>query len=128
MTDGLPEVLDILRGKEGMTFRIGNELRSRGHGTYKGVATAYVRRTTHLIDGQWVKAFTMASVTVDEKQRGQGVFTCLMREIEALAAEEGRAVYVESVLNDRLWSWLLSQEYQPVNGGWGRHCLKTFPT
>jgi hypothetical protein len=70
----------------------------------------YVRKSHRLINGMLVKTFDIANVTAHPK--GQGHFT----EFLAMAETLGFPVYVESVLNKRLESFLIRKGYEVVPG------------
>ena len=72
----------------------------------------YVRKATRLIHGEYIKTFDIASVTAHPK--GHGHFTEFLSMVEKL----GFPVYVESVLNRRLESFLVRKGYKELLGSY----------
>lgn len=64
--------------------------------------TAYVRITSHYIQGEMLKTIDVANVSVDEEHQGKGIFKDFLKGVEGMAKNYGRTVYVESVLSDIL--------------------------
>jgi GNAT superfamily N-acetyltransferase len=54
----------------------------------------------------------IASVEVDEKHRGCGIFKAFLSEFEREAAKMNRGVFVESILNTRLKDYLMGNGYK----------------
>jgi len=71
----------------------------------------YVRVTRRYINGSILDCLDVASVEAPEKSRGKGMFTRWMDKAEALAAENGMTVYVESILNPRLFGFFQNRGY-----------------
>lgn len=73
----------------------------------------YYRVTKHYIEGNYVDTIDIASIEiVPECMRGKGFFTKLLQEIEKLAIEYDRIIYIESVVSDRLFYHLSNLGYQ----------------
>lgn len=60
---------------------------------------------------QCAKTIDIASVEVYEQHRSKGFFTMFLSCVEELADQEGRAVYVESVMESRLAGFLIARGY-----------------
>ncbi len=71
----------------------------------------YVRKAHHVIDDKMVKTFDIANVNIDKSHRGHGIFTMLLEEVEAL----GMNVYVEQIINPRLFTFLEKRGYARYN-------------
>ena len=68
-----------------------------------------------LENDRYYYSFDLANIVIEEKLRGQGRFKKLLAEIEQLARKHGfDCLYVESVLNNRLASFL-------TRSGWTQH-------
>ena len=74
----------------------------------------YVRRSKRLIDGNLVSCIDIASVEVNERRRGQGIFKAFLNRVEKAAASMNREVFVESILEPRLLYFLLKRDYTLV--------------
>lgn len=74
----------------------------------------YIRRSVRYINGKMVPALDIGSVEVDEDKRGQKVFTRFLTRFEAAAKALQRIVYVESILEPRLYDFLLKNGYARV--------------
>lgn len=74
----------------------------------------YVRRSNRIIDGNLVSCLDIASVEVNEKRRGQGMFKSFLNRVEKAAASMDREVFVESILEPRLLQFLLKRDYTLV--------------
>ena len=75
---------------------------------------AYVRKSFRLLDASTTATpcLDIGSIEVDEDKQGRGIFTAFLKRFEQAAKKANRAVYVESILNDRLLTFLLSRGYQ----------------
>lgn len=71
----------------------------------------YVRRSTRLIGTNVYPFLDLASVEVKESQRGNGIFTSFLHRFENEAKKIGCGVFIESILNTRLQTYLLTKEY-----------------
>ena len=58
----------------------------------------------------------IASIEVDEDHRGNGVFTAFLDRFEQEAKKLNRVVFVESILEPRLYQYLLTRGYTDVPG------------
>lgn len=74
----------------------------------------YVRKSFRLLDASTTATpcLDIGSVEVDEGQHGKGIFTAFLERFEQVAKTEKRAVYIESILNNQLKTFLLSRGYQ----------------
>ncbi len=80
----------------------------------------YVRKGRHLIDNQMRKCFDIASITA--VPQGTGTFTEFLSFVEQRAREKEWAVFVESMLNERLMKFFERRGYvwlQTGIIGWG---------
>ena len=71
----------------------------------------YVRRTEHWIEDLHRSCIDIGSIEINKKS--QGVFTALLTDLIKTADTE--AIYVESVLNERLVKYLLKRGFKQVN-------------
>lgn len=71
----------------------------------------YVRLTCRYIDGTVQDCLDVASAEVPEKYRGRGIFTRWMDKAEEIAAANGMTIYVESILNHRLFGFFRNKGY-----------------
>jgi GNAT superfamily N-acetyltransferase len=76
----------------------------------------YVRRSVRYLTNTPVKCLDVASIEVDEDHRGNGVFTAFLNRFEQEAKKLNRVVYVESILEPRLYQFLLTKGYKDVPG------------
>lgn len=76
----------------------------------------YVRRSMRLINvgEEMSPCLDLATVEVSEKHRGKGILTAFLKRFEAEAKNQKRAVYIESILNPRLYDYLLENGYTRV--------------
>lgn len=82
----------------------------------------YYRITQRLIEGQMRNTIDLATIEIVEEFRGEGYFSSFLDKIEKLADKYSRVVFVESILNDNLYSFLCRRGYR--NGDHGCHmCL-----
>ena len=73
----------------------------------------YVRKAKRVIEGNQVDTFDLATVEVEESQRGQGMFKSLLEKVELLAKDHGfDGVFVESIQEPKLLDFLLRRGYQ----------------
>lgn len=73
----------------------------------------YVRNGVRCIGDQMVTTLDIASVELIGRPLGKGIFTAWLGYAERQAVLAGKyAVYVESILNDRLLTMLLARGYQ----------------
>ena len=78
---------------------------------YERNIAIYVRRSRRFIAGKVTLCLDLASVEVVEKSRGIGIFTSFLDRFEEAATKLNRAVFVESILEPRLVSFLNRREY-----------------
>ena len=78
---------------------------------YERDISIYVRRSQRFIDGKVIPCLDIGSVEVIEKHRGIGIFTSFLNRFEEAAKKLNRAVFVESILEPRLVSFLNRREY-----------------
>lgn len=74
---------------------------------------AYVRRTQRYINGQVMATFDVA--TIEAHPQGKGHGTRFFSFVEEQSAARGLTVFVESILNDRLFDMLLRRGYAPCD-------------
>lgn len=83
--------------------------------------TIYVRKTFHYIkDLGLVRTFDIANINLIEGLRGRGGFTLLLEHIEeVLKMHETQIpyIYVESIMNDRFYAYLVRHGFQPAGDG-----------
>lgn len=58
----------------------------------------------------------LVSVGVEEHLQGRGVFTAWLERAERQADAEGRILYVENIVNERLLAFLLRRGYREAVG------------
>lgn len=75
----------------------------------------YYRITHRAIEGKMLASIDLATIEVDDGFRGQGLFTQFLVEVEKLAVEYNRVVFVESILNPKLLDFLKNQNYRVVS-------------
>ena len=74
----------------------------------------YVRKGTHVDENNEIRKFIdLANIQVDIGYRGEGRFTNLLCHLEEQKYYEG--IFVEAILNRRLWEFLVDRGYQPLN-------------
>ena len=79
-----------------------------------GFMKIYVRKGIHRDhEGNNREFIDLANIHVNEGYRGQGRFTNLLCQLEERRYYEG--IFVESILNQRLWEFLIARGYQPLN-------------
>ena len=71
----------------------------------------YVRKSKRLIGDKIFLCLDIGSVEVAEKRRGQGLFRAFLHRFEEEAKKQNRVVFVESILNNRLYKFLLANGY-----------------
>jgi len=86
----------------------------RSHWLEIGPMLVYVRKGTHLISAGLVKTFDVANISVNEEERGKGWFTALLDVLEA-RWNGHHVIYVEQILEPRLYSFLENRGYISVN-------------
>lgn len=59
----------------------------------------YLRASRRLLGGKVLDTIDLATVELHEEFWGKGVFSQVLAQVERKAAEHGRAVFVENVLN-----------------------------
>lgn len=78
--------------------------------------SVYARHSKHSINGEVMDLLDIANVSVPEP--GTGKLGAVLDEAEQAAKRAGiRGVYVENVLNERLWAWLERRGYELVSTG-----------
>jgi GNAT superfamily N-acetyltransferase len=75
----------------------------------------YVRKSNRLWEGRLLPCLDIGNVTVDEEQRGRGVFTDFLERFEEAARKMGRASLVECILEPRLYAFLLRRGYRDLS-------------
>ena len=83
----------------------------RNQWIYEKFLHAYVRRSQRLLNGKMDFCLDIASVEVDEKHRGKGIFVKFLTKAEQEAKKMNRKVFVESILNEKLLNFLLNRGY-----------------
>tara|TARA_B100000614_G_scaffold262909_1_gene300715 strand:- start:189561 stop:189977 length:417 start_codon:yes stop_codon:yes gene_type:complete len=71
----------------------------------------YARRTKRWINQELMETVDLANFDVDPEVRGEGNLTRFLDEIEKLADHNKVVVYVESILNERLYDFLMRRGY-----------------
>lgn len=80
----------------------------------EGSLEIYVRRAMHKHPESncLVPTLDIANINISDKRlRSKGVFSSWLTSAEALAQEHNLNVYVESVMNERLWGFLRKKGY-----------------
>ena len=72
----------------------------------------YVRRSMRMIGDEVYKCLDIGSVEVDEDKTGKGIFTKFLARFEQEAKKIGRVIFIESILNPRLYQYLLKNGYK----------------
>ncbi len=81
-----------------------------------GPLEIYLRSGTRWYNGHGVNVIDVGNVKIaDERKRGKGLFTKILGELETIAHESGRAVFVENLLNERLEKFLQRRGYTCTN-------------
>jgi GNAT superfamily N-acetyltransferase len=79
--------------------------------------SVYVRKSNrYLLDKKITSCLDLASVEVEERHRGKGIFTAFLSRFEKAAHDTNRVVYVESILEPRLREFLKTKGYAIVPG------------
>ena len=78
----------------------------------KHYLNVYVRITERCLNGIMHRTLDVATVEVDRRHQCQGHFTNFLTEIEKLAEEYRRVVYVESICRDFLFDFLDRRGYK----------------
>lgn len=71
----------------------------------------YIRRSVRFIDNEAIPCLDIGSVEVVEKHRGIGIFTSFLNRFEEASKKLNRVVFIESILNARLVSFLARRGY-----------------
>lgn len=71
----------------------------------------YLRVTSRFIEGKMLPTIDIGTIEVFPGHEGKGVFTRLLKNIEAMADNNGRTVYVESIVNPELAKSLVKRGY-----------------
>jgi GNAT superfamily N-acetyltransferase len=87
---------------------------------------AYIRITSHWINGGHCRTIDIANVEVFESNQRQGYFTRLLSTVEEVAKQNHRAVYIEEIMLPWLYKWLQTRDYQSVPGH-PQSLVKLFP-
>lgn len=90
----------------------------------------YIRITERSLPqkGKRTPTIEIANISVAKQQRRKGIFTKFLEEIEQIAKEKHRTVYIEQVLQDWFFEWLQRYKgYFPVNSP-DKSLLKEFKT
>jgi N-acetylglutamate synthase-like GNAT family acetyltransferase len=75
--------------------------------------SVYCRKGTHLLTQDiFCDCIDIGSVTVEEDERGKGLFTQFLERVESIAYAECKAVWVESILEPRLVEFLKKRGYE----------------
>lgn len=73
----------------------------------------YVRKAHRLIeDRQRIDTLDIANIVVEEGHQGKGIFTAFLKDAEDIASEVNRKVYIESILEPRLITFLNNRGYR----------------
>lgn len=83
-----------------------NFLNSSSRNAWVQVETmsVYVRKGIHMVNGEFVVLFDIATVEQEEAERGKGKFRKFLISLEGLLSTEEaiKGIFVENVLNERL--------------------------
>ena len=71
----------------------------------------YYRITRRLIDGSVVDTLDLATIEVDDGFRGKGFFAAFLDDVEILADKYSKTIFVESILNENLYIYLMRRGY-----------------
>lgn len=73
--------------------------------------SVFIRITKHLLHGDFCETIDISNISVHSEYQKQGVFKQFLADIESLAVEHNKVVYVESILNDHLLNYLVKKDY-----------------
>lgn len=76
-----------------------------------GPLVVYVRLATHHLDGALIRTLDLGRIEVSPGQQGKGVFSIFLNHAERLAHKSGLAVYIESIMNEKLVEALKNRGY-----------------
>jgi len=95
---------------------------------YERDIAVYIRRSQRFINDKAIFCLDIGSVEVVENHRGIGIFTSFLNRFEEAAMKLNRAVFVESILNARLVSFLARRGYakHPHSADFCPSMYKTF--
>lgn len=74
---------------------------------------AYVRKTIRYIGREMYNTLDIANVEVTEEERGKKIFTKFLDKVEKAAKERDSIVFIESILSERFYNFLLKRGYRP---------------
>lgn len=86
----------------------------------------YIRLTDRMLDGKITKTIDLANIEVDFRYQSQGFFTAFLDEVEKMAQEFSRAIYVESILRQFLFDFLIKRGYRVMSPD-ERSVAKVYP-
>lgn len=72
---------------------------------------AYIRITKRFINGIFRDTLEIANVKVDEEYRDCGYFSMFLSEIEELGFTYDRIIYIESIINPILKTYICKLDY-----------------
>ena len=72
---------------------------------------AYIRITSRYLHGIFTNTIELANIKVDDEYQNQRHFSNFLYEIEQLAVENGRSIYIESIMNSYLKTYLHRHKY-----------------
>lgn len=110
-----PRVADNVRKFVGALLR-GDARSGWVHG---GGLKLYLRRGYHMINGEIRLCLDVANVTADNP--GRGAFTAFLDWLEPTVQPHSAAIFVESILNPSLHTYLEKRGYQPHGATQGGH-------
>ena len=86
-------------------------------------ASAYLRLSRRVVENELVLCFDLASISVDEDMRGQGIVRDLIGRIEMQFGSR-MPIFVESVLEPRLARFLHGRGYRAYEIDGGRSVMR----
>ncbi|MBI6882615.1 hypothetical protein [Pseudomonas putida] len=84
-----------------------------------GPIDVYVRVNTRLLGHSSHRTLDLVDITIAEDQQGKGIFRSLLAYLEVAAAQNGRAIFVENIVNPILRSALARRGYSFRDGELG---------
>lgn len=72
----------------------------------------YVRKSRRMYHGEIVKAFDIASISVNARWRGRGVFTRWLDEAIPAIPSDFKVIFVENVLDGRFRDFFLRRGFE----------------
>ena len=87
-------------------------LNKRNEWIYFEFGKIYVRKSKRLYEGDFIDCFDFSSIEIDKEYRGNGFFKMFLANfIEHFPKTN---IYVETILNEKLYKYLINQGFEPV--------------